>query len=359
MRVRRALHSVISRRWLPSPKPVILMYHRIANDPVDPWGLCVSPIHFEEQLHVLRRSRAPLPLKDFVRHLLAGTLPAHAVALTFDDGYADNWFAGKPRLAAADVPATVFLATGYLNRPEEFWWDELARLILLDECARSFEVVVRGDAMHFEFGPQSPARDTDTWRAWSAPLTRRQQALFSIWQALRPLKDEERQTLMTGIRSTFEDGHTEPTLARAMTFEEVRALVTDGLVTIGAHTVTHPPLTRLDAGARRREIIESKVTCEALLGAQVPGFAYPYGDLDGEVCSAIGGAGFAYACSTRHGPVTAASDILALPRIQVLDWDGDAFGQALSSSAARSNRASRGWIVARKIKNRLTVRIYS
>ena len=138
-----------------------------------------------------------------------------------------------------------------------------------------------------------------------------------------------------------------------MTPEEVRALVTDGLVMIGAHTVTHPPLTSLDAGARRREIVESKVACEALLGAHVPGFAYPYGDLDDEVRSDVEDAGFAYACSTRHGPVTAASDILALPRIQVLDWDGDAFSQALSLSGR--NRPLRGGVaIARKFKNRLT-----
>jgi peptidoglycan/xylan/chitin deacetylase (PgdA/CDA1 family) len=91
-----------------------------------------------------------------------------------------------------------------------------------------------------------------------------------------------------------------------MTFEEVRALVTDGLVMIGAHTVNHPLLTRLDAGARRREIIESKAFCEALIGAPVPGFAYPYGDLDAEVCSTVERAGFTYACSTRHGAVIAA-----------------------------------------------------
>ena len=152
MKVRHAIARITRQMGPPAPEPMILMYHRIADEPVDPWGLAVSPVHFEEQLQVLRRTRYPLPLTDFVRHLLAGTLPAHAVALTFDDGYADNFFAGKPQLAAADVPATVFLATGYLGRPGEFWWDELARLILLEHSPQSFELVVRGDAMHFEFG---------------------------------------------------------------------------------------------------------------------------------------------------------------------------------------------------------------
>jgi peptidoglycan/xylan/chitin deacetylase (PgdA/CDA1 family) len=126
------------------------MYHRIADDPVDHWRLAVSPARFEEQLHVLRRTRNPLPLVNFVRHLMARTLPANAVALTFNDGYVDNLVAGKPRLAAADVPATVFLATGYVDRPVGFWWDELARLILLETGPVSFDLVVRGESMHFD-----------------------------------------------------------------------------------------------------------------------------------------------------------------------------------------------------------------
>jgi peptidoglycan/xylan/chitin deacetylase (PgdA/CDA1 family) len=333
MRLRRAVHWIMRRLRTPQPMPVILMYHRIADEPVDPWGLAVSPTHLEEQLEIVRRTRQPLPLTDFVRGLAAGSLPADAVALTFDDGYVDNLLVGKPRLAAADVPATVFLATGYLGHPGEFWWDELARLVLFEHGPQSLDVVVRGGAMHFEFGTD-PARGNDAWRAWSTPLTRRQKAYLAIWRALRPLGDEERRGVMAQLRSSFSDSDPHLARGRAMTREEARVLVTGGLVTIGAHTVTHPQLIVLEAGARRREIVESRAACEELIDAYVPGFTYPYGEFDDKVRSAVEGAGFAYACSTRHGPVTAASDFLALPRIQVLDWDGDAFDRALRSWTA-------------------------
>jgi peptidoglycan/xylan/chitin deacetylase (PgdA/CDA1 family) len=331
MRVRYALHAVMRRLRPPEPKPVILMYHRIADEPLDPWGLAVSPARFEEQLQVLRRTRHPLPLTDFVHGLVAGTLPARAVALAFDDGYADNLFAGKPRLAAADIPATVFLATGYLGRTEEFWWDELARLVLLQHGPQKLELVVRGEALEFELGTERLPRANDAWRAWAAPLTRRQRAYIAIWQALRALEDEERQALMAKLRSAFGGGYGHPTSSRPMTPEEVRTLVADGLVTIGAHTVTHPPLTSIEAGARRSEIVESKAVCEALIGTHVSGFAYPHGDLNDEVRSDVEDAGLAYACSTRHAPVTARSEIFALPRIHVLDWDGDGFGRSICS----------------------------
>ena len=332
MSFRRGLNWLARHRRSAQAMPIILMYHRIADEPIDPWGLAVSPSHFEEQLQVLRRVRYPLPLTDFVRRLVAGTLPAHAVALTFDDGYADNFLAGKPRLEAADLPATVFLATGYIGCPAQFWWDELAQLVLMERNPQCFDITIGGRVKHFELGTDVPAARNDTWRAWSPPLTRRQEVYLAIWQALRPLGDEERNGVMAQLRSIFSaSGSCQWAPSRAMTQDQARALVTGGLVAIGAHTVTHPQLTGLGMKARDREIVESKAACEALIGAHVPGFAYPYGDLDDVVRSAVEAAGFEYACSTRNGPALSGSDVLALPRVQVLDGDGNDLEKMLRS----------------------------
>ena len=100
------------------------MYHRIAHPPVDPWGLAVQPDHFEQHLTVLRRSRQTFPMSQFVQRLERHTLPRNAVAVTFDDGYVDNLRAAKPRLAAGDVPATLFVTTGPVGQRTEYWWDE-------------------------------------------------------------------------------------------------------------------------------------------------------------------------------------------------------------------------------------------
>ena len=96
------------------------MYHRIADAPIDPWDLAVSQAYFKEQLDVLNRTRKPLPLAEFVGLLAAGRLPSNAVAITFDDGYVDNLVAGKPLLAAADIPATIFLLQATLVVPRHF-----------------------------------------------------------------------------------------------------------------------------------------------------------------------------------------------------------------------------------------------
>jgi glycosyltransferase involved in cell wall biosynthesis/peptidoglycan/xylan/chitin deacetylase (PgdA/CDA1 family) len=327
LRIRTRLRSVIRRIRPPKPKPLILLYHRIADEPVDPWGLAVSPAHFEEHLRLLRRTRHPLPLVEFVRGLQEGTLPPNAVAVTFDDGYVDNLVYGKPRLAAADVPATVFLTTGYLNSSREFWWDELASLLLLGDGPKNIELMVRGQPVQFEIGGNPPAHQDANTPA--ASLNMRQAALMTVWKVLRHLGDEERELAMRILRSNFAvtDRHGLP--GRGMTNEEVKALVADELVTIGAHTVTHPALPSLEAGACRREIAESKLACEALIGAPVSTFAYPYGDFDANVRKEVRSAGFAIACSTKRGPLVATSDGFALPRFYAPNVGGDAFEQAL------------------------------
>jgi peptidoglycan/xylan/chitin deacetylase (PgdA/CDA1 family) len=311
-------------------RPLILMYHRIADEPVDYWGLAVSPRHFEEQLSVLRRTRHPLALREFVLRLVDGTLPADAVALTFDDGYVDNLTAGLPRLTAADVPATVFLATGFLDRLEPFWWDELARLILLESCAKRFEVVMHGQPMCFELGVEPPANE-DGVKSEPWPK-RRRDVLEAIYHPIRRLDEKERQATMAQLRSIFAKRNDRARLGRAMTGDEVRALVADSLVTVGAHTVTHPLLPELDAAQRHRELIESKIACEALVGAPVPQFAYPYGESDAATLEAVKDAGFAFACSTGRAAAVSASDLFALRRIYITNLGGDAFEQRIATA---------------------------
>lgn len=305
------------------------MYHRIADEPVDFWRLAVTSAHFKEHLDVVRRTRQPFSLTEFVRRLMAGSLPSNAITLTFDDGYLDNLLAAKPCLAAADVPAMVFVATGYLDRPGEIWSDELAKLIFLGTAPQGLEVAIRYKIIHLELGAKSSTHKNGTVR----PTKVRIDALKTMWQALRLLTDGERQTILAGLRSAIHLDFYPVTPGRAMTTSEVRALVSDGLVTIGAHTVTHPVLSALDAADSDHEIRGSKGACEKITGTPVHGFAYPYGDFDGKDHAAVRAAGFTFACSSRHGPALPTSDIFALPRIRITNVNGDAFERDLRGAS--------------------------
>ena len=111
-------------RWLRSrysPGALILGYHRVAHVHSDPHGLCVSPQHFEEQLAVLRREARPIALGELLRGLQEGHVPARAIAVTFDDGYADVLAQAQPLLERYEIPATVFVVSGCLGG--SFWWD--------------------------------------------------------------------------------------------------------------------------------------------------------------------------------------------------------------------------------------------
>ncbi len=85
--------------WLPNcrPRDIVLLYHRVARIAVDPWGLCVTPEHFVEHLEVLRKCQRISLDQIHVREWFSGTR-APRVAITFDDGYADNLYQAAPLL---------------------------------------------------------------------------------------------------------------------------------------------------------------------------------------------------------------------------------------------------------------------
>src|SRR3972149_2982228 len=103
-------------------KGLLLMYHRVVNLESDPPSLCVSPSNFTEQLEFLKKFCHPVSLQQLVKSLDKKGLPRRAIAVTFDDGYVDNLYNAKPLLESFDIPATVFLTTGYIGQNHEFWW---------------------------------------------------------------------------------------------------------------------------------------------------------------------------------------------------------------------------------------------
>lgn len=291
----RRMIRFMQRAVRPRSSPVILMYHRVAEQICDPWDLAVSLDHFDQQMRVLRRCRRPLPMRQFVERLRVGDLPERAVAVTFDDGYIDNLVNAKPRLERHGIPATVFLATGEIGQPHEYWWDELARLVLLSEAEVDAAISIRKDWIPIMLHP----RDASAER-------------YHSWRASEP----------PGLPHPSDF---------PMTTDDVRALTDGGTVSIGAHTVTHPLLSTLSSEDRVQEIRQSKKDCEALMGAPVEGFAYPYGDCDPATERLVCEAGFLWGCSTRSDRVDSAGfDPFELPRMQVLNWNAEEFERWLA-----------------------------
>jgi peptidoglycan/xylan/chitin deacetylase (PgdA/CDA1 family) len=260
------------------------VYHRIgrpARGSSDPFGQAVSPERFEEHLDALR-GRFPV---TGLGELLAGRAPDRAVAVTFDDGYADNLTEAAPRAARHAVPLAVFVAVEPILEDGFFWWDELA--------ARAG-------------GEAALARLHAGWKQLSSGARRRAHA------ALRALGDGRPGPVALDTRQG------DP--GRPLTPAELRELAALPEVTVGAHTLSHPSLAALPAGEQLREMLGSRARLEEHLGRTVDLLAYPFGkegDVSAETRRLADRAGFRAAFTTEPDRVVRSTDRFALPRLTV------------------------------------------
>jgi peptidoglycan/xylan/chitin deacetylase (PgdA/CDA1 family) len=302
------------------------MYHRIATEQVDPWGLAVSPARFVEQVEWLQGHRAVLPLTEFARLLRDGRLPVDAVAITVDDGYACNATTAAPILEAHRAPATFFVTTEPISAGQEFWWDELQRIVL-DSSVERIELATEPRRLVFELGdpPPSPLG----WHPGATPSTRRQEAYLELWNAVRALPPADQAAaladlrLQAGVPSVPRDSH------RPMSVEELRGLTRSEVIDLGCHTATHPSLPLQAAPVQRAEIEASRETAARLIGRSPVTFAYPFGDYDSSTVDLVREAGYEAACTTDEGGVSPGCDVLALPRLQVMDWSAGQLARRL------------------------------
>ena len=110
-------------------KGVVLMYHRISNSYPDPWSLNVSEENFRSHLNLFNKHYNVLPLIEFNELRRVGKLPQRALAITFDDGYADNVSLAAPLMLEAEIPAMFYICTGTLGEVSGMWWDILAEIV--------------------------------------------------------------------------------------------------------------------------------------------------------------------------------------------------------------------------------------
>ncbi len=310
-----------------SLRGIVLCYHRVAGPRADPAGLDVLPSQFDAHLALLGAQAQPMALGAFERARRTGALPERAVAVTFDDGYADNLHAALPLLAARSVPATVFVTTCGVGAEGEFWWDALergcsvphplpARLSLappghvftwtLDARAQAGDVADALDA-------RRPLYDAlKTWlRALPAAALREAVAQWQAW---------------SGTAAAARDGH------RTLRVDELQTLARSPLIEIGSHSVTHPLLGLLDADAQRDECMGSRAALSHWLGRAPALFAYPFGEgaaVTRDAEAAVRAAGYDAAFTADAQAAWRGNRATAVPRIAMQAWDGAEFGRRL------------------------------
>ena len=322
-------------RWLKyrfTSRALILMYHRVTTLPTDPHLLAVRPDHFAEQMEEIRRHCIPMRLQELIEALRERKVPNRAVVVTFDDGYADNLHEAKPVLEHYGIPATVFVTAGHVGNRREFWWDDLDRVLLQPGTLPArLRLAMKGRTYEWELGNAKTYTEEDyrQHRDWHIERqddpSPRQHLFRTLYAELSALPGGERQLAMdelsawTGAEPTARRSH------RTLTTEELILLQENGLVDVGAHTMTHPYLATLCGAEQDREIRQSKECLEAILGRPVTTFAYPHGSTTPESVAVLNEAGFVGACCSHSDAVWRDADPFCLPRVVVRDWSWKPF----------------------------------
>ncbi|WP_066341991.1 polysaccharide deacetylase family protein [Azohydromonas lata] len=277
----------------------LLIFHRVLPhpDPLNPYE--PDAAHFDQMLRWLR-GYTVLPLEQAIRRLREGSLPAGALSITFDDGYADNHDVALPILRRHGMSATFFVSSAYLDGGR-MWSDTLVEAVR--RC--SADVLDLDDLLLGRHRLDSPAA-----RRHAARL------LLTRLKYMEPgARDRCAQQVARAARAHLPD---DLMLSRA----QLRAMHGAGM-TIGSHTRTHPILTTVPDDVARDEIVASRDDLEAVIDAPVTLFAYPNGrprtDYHPRHCEMVRRAGYSAALTTASGVSRTGADLYQLPRFT--PWD--------------------------------------
>lgn len=313
----RATGVTAARRHARRHHVPILCYHAVVPDvlPRPSWTQ-VRLGELRRQLAFLAAHYRVLPVAEIVARAAAGRpLPERAAAITFDDGYRNNLTHAFPVLRALGLPATIFLATGFVDGSADLWPDRVTRLIAGTPRAT---LCFAGRHLPLRNGRQR----------------RRARALVASVLKRLPRSDKDRALValeaQLGPPVADESG-------RPLSWGDVRQLSASGLVDFGAHTVSHQILARLTAAEQRSEIAESCARVGDMVGRPCELFAYPNGgdgDFDADTVDILRRLGLRAAFTALPGLYVPGSAPYRIPRVPV----GAATGVARFASACAAPR---------------------
>jgi len=260
-------------RFRPAGGLLVLMYHRVlppeaSERRIEQPGMYVSPVTLDLHFSLLKRYFEFVHLDDWLRR--AGQreeLPRIACAITFDDGWRDNFEHALPVLRKYHVPATIFLVSGYTGTAREFWPNRLGRLLLAE--------VSQPGSVEFP----------EPLRRLIEPVLQGARRLGAIGSeavdcAIAVAKQLEESQIRDLIARTGGRGSELGNVRDVLDQEEIRAMADSGLVRFGSHTRTHYRLRgEIAPEVLHREIVESRAEIAASCGQPVNVFCYPNGDM--------------------------------------------------------------------------------
>jgi peptidoglycan/xylan/chitin deacetylase (PgdA/CDA1 family) len=299
----------------------VLMYHRVDDVEMDPWDLAVSEEKFEEQILWLKSNRNVLPLDKMVEQHLSGQLQKHSIAITFDDGYRDNFTKAASILQKHQVPATFFICTAPLFQQQAFWWDELQHILLE---AHDLPAVFSLKSEHVVFSVEIEGEEIlspelkqalQRWRYPAPTVSKRVKAYLSVWEEMRRWPHQQRQDALSRWKKDLKIE--DETKALPMRVEELKKLAGFSLFSIGAHTVTHPALEYLSAEEQTSEIKTSTTVLQDVCDKRINTIAYPYGSFNQETAELTKRLGFRAGFTTQPVAINKMKDCYTIGRFMM------------------------------------------
>lgn len=290
----------------------ILMLHRVTASPTSPLGynrhLSITPDFLDALLSGLKRDGYRfVSMDEMAARVMAGEAQAPGdcvLTVTADDAYRDNYTEALPILERHGVPITIYAAPAQIDRRVTLWWNVLE------------EIIARREGFYMPTIEGAVLIDSSTVQA-------KRNAYATIEKHLT--KDVAEQAQDALVRELATNAGYDPDIPGRdllMNWDELRAISTHDLVTIGAHTVHHYNLKRLTEADARLEISTAADLIELELGRRPRHMAFPYGfeAAVGEREALLAEeAGFVTAATTRHGLLSSghSTHMHALPRISV------------------------------------------
>jgi peptidoglycan/xylan/chitin deacetylase (PgdA/CDA1 family) len=307
-----------------APRLWVLMYHRIlpASDPryrSEEPGMIVTPASFRQHMQTIKTLFDVMPLIEWVERRSQGkALPARACAVTFDDGWLDNFEYALPILQEEQVPATVFAVANMAGTHLQFWPNRLARILATPAI----------DHHHSAF----------TWLQQLPEYTRSgafsTEAIAVLIAACKQFSDPELAAHLERMEAATD--WTPPTTAALMDWTQLRQMQATGLIDIGSHTRHHYRLVEnLPATVLHDEIVGSRTQLEEMLGRPVKLFCYPNGDVSRAAAELVGQQ-FSAAVTTQKGINNTHSPLHRLSRIGI--------HEDISNTDLRFRARLSGWV---------------
>lgn len=256
----------VSRR-LYGPAVTVLAYHRVRETPderhypFDMGLISATPEEFEWQMKFIRERMSPVGFEAVIEFMDEGVpLPPRPIVVTFDDGYADNYFTAFPILKKYDIPATIFLTAGFVGQDQMLWHDRAARIALTTSTGR-----LPGPAEPLSLAP-------------SDRMAQRRAILADFLVHLKTLEHRELLALLDRLEleNPIDNSVATASEVAILSWEHVREMRNCG-ISFGSHTMTHALLSRLSKEELQSELAESKQKIEHELQHPCKTIAYPVG----------------------------------------------------------------------------------